>query len=117
MKKCLTVLASLMIFSCTESGINDIEPHITSISGTWKVKTYEDLVTGVVTKKTDENSWGMDVVITFNETTGRNEVTGYVTTNEMSGEFSYGTNTTLSLSYTVPEINEPEWGKEFHQVF
>jgi hypothetical protein len=109
MKKYIIILASIIVFGCSEDEINNRK----SITGTWKVLAYEDLLTGVITTKTLENSWGKDVTITLDDTTDPHEFSGHTTSNTMWGYFSYESESTLKIRYMATLVAESEWGVKF----
>lgn len=117
-KAILVGLLLLAQWSCSEenSGPNDFrdDSSITSLNGTWKVKSFEDHNTGIVEYKTQENSWNLDIIVTFDDTKNPHELTGTNTTNEISGEFDYVGQRELSVSDLFStEVGQPAWADKF----
>ena len=128
MKHVLLMLISLLVlFSCEDESINPASFNddfsIDSLSGTWKVVSYEDYSSNTIITKTDENSWnGADVIINLNDKTNPPEIWGVNTTNQISGTYQYDP---VSRSIEIPplvstKVGQPEWGNLFtkgiHQV-
>ncbi len=87
------------------------DPSITSIAGTWKVISYDDLIANSQILQDSANSWGgLDIVLTFDA----NQITGRKTTNTVWGRFSYQAPREVKIEeFSGSEINEPQWGKMF----
>ena len=83
-----------------------------------KVIAYEDYEQGELIAKTEENSRGMDVIVTFDDTTDPPSIEGSNTTNSIWGTFEY----TGPRSFSVPGlastlVGQPEWGNVFSAIF
>ena len=93
------------------------DSSITTLNGTWKVLSYEDYITNRVEVKTEENSRGLDTIVTFDDTKDPNELSGTNTTNTARGEFEYIETRTFRLSsYTPTEVAQPEWANKFDEA-
>ena len=99
-------------WSCSDDDFDDAS--ITTLNGTWKVASFEDATTGKVEHKTQENSWGYDIVVSFDDTTDPKIFSGTVTTNSVTGEFDYvGTRQFKLLRYGSTMIGQPAWADKF----
>lgn len=122
MKTILTLLSLVMLLvtACKKDNVtplaNDFkdDPSITSIAGTWKVISYDNLITQEQILKDSVNSWGgLDIVLTFDA----NQITGKKTTNTAWGRFSYQAPREINIQeFGGTEINEPQWGKMFEEA-
>lgn len=111
-------LTLLGILSCSEEEFdrNDFwdNSSITTLNGTWKVVSYEDFNTQKVEFRTEENSWGLDVIVTFNDTVDPHEFSGQITTNSVFGEFDYVGKRQFKLHrFGTTFVGQPEWGDKF----
>jgi hypothetical protein len=89
------------------------DPAVTTITGTWKVIAYEDLVARTRILKDNNNSRGMDVVLIFNI----NQINGKNATNTVFGTFSYLTPREVHIeSFGGTKVGEPEWGNLFSRA-
>ena len=128
MRNLLLILISLVVvIACDDESVNPAsfkdDFAIASLSGTWKVVSYEDYSSNTIITKTDENSWnGADVIINLNDKTNPPQIWGVNTTNQISGTYQYDP---IIRSIKIPaltstEVNQPEWGNLFtkgiHQV-
>jgi hypothetical protein len=96
--------------------IND-DSSITTINGTWVVKSYENYGNQSILLKDEKNSWGHDVVITFSEEKEPHQFYGKNTTNSISGEFKYLGKRKISFeNYISTYVNQPEWADKFNQA-
>ena len=93
------------------------DASVLSLNGTWRLVAYEDYRQNEIITKTEENSWGRDVVITFDDTTDPFGINGQNTTNSVFCSFDY----TERRSIRVPAlgstyVNQPEWGNLFNRL-
>jgi len=81
-----------------------------NVNGSWIVTAYENLETGKITLKTNENSGGgMDISIKFYD----NTFCGFNTTNEIEGHYILR-DTSLKIDvYGGSKVGQPEWGNMF----
>lgn len=116
-----TVIIGLIIsgqLSCSNDDI-DIssfrdDSSITTLNGTWKVVSFEDFTANSVEYKTQENSWGKDIVVTFNDNLNPKLFSGTVTTNSVEGEFEYVGLRQFRLSrYGTTFVGQPIWADKF----
>jgi hypothetical protein len=122
MKTLITLLSLLMLMvaACKKDDVTPLtnefkdDPSITSIAGTWKVISYDDLVTNKQILKDSANSWGgLDIVLTFDS----NQITGKKTTNTAYGKFAYQAPREITIQeFGGTEINEPQWGRLFAEA-
>jgi len=92
MKAWLYLGLIVLLLSCDddfESLIIQDDASVSSLNGTWRVVAYEDYRQDAIITKTEENSWGRNVVITFDDTTAPFSISGQNTTNSVFGSFSY----------------------------
>jgi hypothetical protein len=90
------------------------DESITSINGTWKVQSFENLQTHSVEIPTQENSWGRDILITFDDSRQPNVLTGENTTNSFAGEFVYTGLREFKLKELFStKVGQPEWANKF----
>ena len=110
-------LLSLGQLSCSSDDIdisvfND-NPSMT-LNGTWKVLSFEDFMTNTTEFKTQENSWGLDIIVTFNDHMNPKLFSGKVTTNSATGEFEYVGQRQFKLSrYGTTFVGQPIWADKF----
>ena len=115
----LSIILIVTLISCADHGIERLDSlvqrqQIQSLNGTWKVISFEDLSTQEILLQTQENSWGYDIVITFDDTKDPGKIFGKNTTNSVSGEFEYTSETTFKLNgLNSTKIGQPEWGNKF----
>ena len=87
---------------------------ISTINGTWKVIAYKELDIKKVITKDSSNSWGFDVIITFDDTVNPPKITGRTTTNSIFGEFEYINDRSVRiLTLGSTYVGQPEWGDKF----
>jgi len=104
--------------SCSNDDIdinsfND-DPSITTLNGTWKVVSFEDFTTNTFECKSQENSWGRDIIVTFNDNLNPKFFSGRVTTNSVEGEFDYVASRLFKLNrYLTTYVNQPMWADKF----
>lgn len=110
------VLLGILGCSRDEFDINDFrdDTSIQTIRGTWKVISFEDFRSDKVEFKTEENSWGYDIIVTFDDSVSPHEVWGRNTTNSINGEFEHvGDRQFQILRLGTTFVNQPEWGDKF----
>ncbi|MBK9256537.1 MAG: hypothetical protein IPM42_13700 [Saprospiraceae bacterium] len=120
-----TLLIGLLIFGQLSCSNNDDDIHsfkdktsISSINGIWKVISYENYTTNTREFKNQENSTGLDIIITFDDSQEPHKFFGKNTTNSVFGEFEYlDTRVLKILNFGTTEIAQPEWGNKFNEVF
>ncbi|MEM6841629.1 MAG: hypothetical protein AAF632_05350 [Bacteroidota bacterium] len=120
--KWLVAFFLIALLGCNEDDISDLEirddPSITSLNGTWKVIAYEDYEQGELITKTEENSWNMDVIITFDDTINPPSITGKNTTNSIFGSFEYtGHRSFQTAGFASTYVSQPEWADTFAKIF
>ncbi|WKN40952.1 hypothetical protein [Tunicatimonas pelagia] len=111
----------VLLFGCQDDDLDSInvsdDPSITSLNGTWKVIAYEDLEQGKLITKTEENSWGMDVIVTFDDTTDPPNVSGRNTTNSIGGTFECTGQRLIQTSNIFSTyVGQPKWADKFGEV-
>ncbi len=118
-----TVVGLLIIglLSCSEDDfdINSFrdDSSITTLNGTWKVLSFENFNDKKVEFKNQENSWGYDIIVTFDDTKNPNEFSGGNTTNSVFGEFDYVGSRQFKLHRLgTTYVGQPEWADKFSQA-
>jgi hypothetical protein len=114
----IIALCSIFLFSCSDDDLNvqafTDDASIETINGTWKVESYEDLQAGTIEYQTQENSWGYDIILTFDDTAAPKSFSGQVTSNSVAGQFEYtGERRLKILQFGSTYVNQPEWGNRF----
>jgi hypothetical protein len=111
------LIIGLLAFSCSdEFDANDFKGNssIKSLNGTWKVISFEDFNQQTVETKTQENSWGTDIIVFFNDTLDPKIFGGTITTNSVAGEFEYINERKFKLlRYSTTFVGQPDWGNKF----
>jgi hypothetical protein len=109
-----------LLLSCDEDLESLVIPDdasVTSLNGTWRVMAYQDYRQGGMITQTEENSWGRDVVITFDDTTDPFSISGQNTTNSVFGSFSYSSRRSILVpALGSTKVGQPEWGNLFTRI-
>lgn len=94
MKKYLSILAILSFFlfpdfqceekDCCSPNSEDC-PASAVLSGTWRLKAYQNVSTGKL--ETDPDPEGRGIVFTFEEANGKGKITGHTAANEVFGSY------------------------------
>ena len=93
------------------------DPEINTLNGTFKLFSIDDYQDNSRILKTDDNSDGLDVIITFDDTKDPHEFTGTSTTNLIFGQFEYsGLRKVKILQYSSTEVMQPEWADMFNDA-
>jgi hypothetical protein len=119
--KIWTVIIGLILFGQLSCSTEDLDirtfnddSSITTLNGTWKVVSFEDLTTNTTEFKTQDNSWGKDIIVTFNDNLNPKLFSGKVTTNSVEGEFDYVGTRQFKLSrYGSTFVGQPVWADKF----
>lgn len=99
---------SIGMFSCTDDTYNN------SLNGSWKVFSFQNVTTGTIEFKTQENSWNKEIKVKFDDTVNPKTISGINITNQIFGEFSYvGQNQVKVSNLGSTEANQPRWADEF----
>jgi len=111
-------LVLLGLLSCSDDDFDSNnfrdDTSITTLNGKWKVVSFEDFTKKTTESKNQENSWGMDIIISFNDTVDPKLFSGRVTTNSVTGEFVYVDKRQFKLlSYASTLVGQPEWADKF----
>jgi choline kinase len=102
-------IISIGIFSCT---YNNLANHL--IDGIWVVISFENLATGVIEYRTQENSWNKEIVVAFDDTRTPKTISGTTISNEISGEFIYVNQDQFKVTkLESTQIYQPRWADEF----
>lgn len=109
------------LWSCNgdDSGIRSFkdDSSIASLNGTWRVISFEDFTTHTAEYKTQENSWGRDIIVTFDDTINPKLFSGQVTTNAVQGEFDYIGKRQFQLHrYGSTYVGQPRWADQFGEA-
>ena len=117
----LMVFFPLSLMQCAEEdfdkySFND-NPTIESLNGTWKVISFENYTEQTVEFKNQENSWGNDIIIIFDDSKTPHELSGINTTNSIFGEFEYTGPRQFKLHHlSTTHVNQPSWANNFNQA-
>jgi hypothetical protein len=116
MKK-LIVAVLLLNFGCEEE--TTVKPERipeNELNCSWKVVEFVN-GSSVITK-TKENSSGLDIVISFDNSKSPPEFSGHNTSNSILGNFELRASDTLVVDkYISTLMGQPEWGKLFTESF
>ena len=114
----IALLLVMSIAGCSKQEI-DIhaftdDPTITTLNGNWKVRSFEDFTQNTVEFKTQENSRGLDIIITFDDSKQLYELSGQNTTNTIAAEFEYTGDRHFEISHVAStEVAQPRWADQF----
>jgi hypothetical protein len=105
--KLFAVCAIMLLFGC------DSNDSPEALAGTWKVTRYDDSSTGWFETKSQQNSFGKDVVVEIENAVVR-KISGTNTTNSFSATFDYvGVRGLKVKDLWTTKIGQPEWGNLF----
>ncbi len=101
--------------------IND-DNDITTIAGTWKVVSYDDLANNTQITKDANNTWPKsnngDVIITFKDTLDIRLISGATVTNEVSGIYTLSSPRKINVvNFNGTYLNQPDWADLFWENF
>jgi hypothetical protein len=118
MRKVIIGLLLIGQISCSNKDfdINSFmdDSFITSLNGTWRVISFENFSANTVEYKNQENSWDLDIIVTFNDNIYPNLFYGKVTTNSVGGEFEYVGQRQFRLNrYWTTYVGQPVWADKF----
>ncbi len=121
MRAFIILLILVAQVSCSDEDLDihafEDDSRITTLNGTWKVVSFEDFSTMEVQYPTEENSWGEEIVITFDDTKSPNELSGSNTTNQISAEFDYLGERQIVVGIIIStQIAQPEWADKFTEA-
>lgn len=111
MKKLIFALGllSVCMISCNTDSTNG-----NSLNGSWVVSSFENLTTGAIEFKTQQNSWNKDIKVRFEDASNPKTISGMNISNQIFGEFSYvGQNGFRVIKLGSTEVNQPRWADEF----
>lgn len=116
MKKYLSILAlfSIVLFAdfqcekndCCVPYSGDCPPASAVLSGTWRLKAYQDVSTGKL--ETDPEASGRGVILTFEEVNGKGKITGHTAANEVSGSYSRDRCVLKDVVFGGTKVGEPD---------
>ena len=117
----LMLLFSFFVVCKEDDGIDfhvQDDPSISTINGTWRVIAYNEFDTKKVIEKDSTNSWGLDVIITFDDSGDPAKVSGSVTTNRVMGSFKYINDRSFKTNGLASTfVAQPEWADRFVDLF
>lgn len=101
--------------------IND-DKDITTIAGTWKVLSYDDLANNTQITKDTNNTWPQfnngDVIMTFKDTLGTGLISGRTVTNGVGGTYIISAPRKIDIvNFEGDYIDHPEWADLFWENF
>ncbi len=98
----------ISVLRCTEEEFDN------SLNGSWTVFSFENLVTGTTEFRNQENSWGKEIRVTFDDTVDPKTISGINTTNQIFGEFTLVGNSRFAVSNLGSTYaNQPRWSDQF----
>ena len=114
----LTILGQV---SCSDSeiAIDSLKDNSsqTSLNGTWKVISFEDYNLNTVEVKDQANSWGLDIVVTFDDTSTPSVLSGKNTTNTIAGDFNYTGIRKFKVNLlNTTKVAQPVWANKFSEA-
>ena len=93
------------------------DPSISTLNGTWKVYSFENLPANTIEYKTRKNSGGQDIIVEFNDTKDPHGFSGIKTTNSFGGEFNYVGARQFKLKGVISTLaGQPAWADEFDKM-
>lgn len=109
----LLVIIGLML-SCTYDDISKVTLH-----GTWTVVALKDLASGTVEYKTEENTYGGEIWVSFNDRSNPREYDGKNISNSFFGSYTYvGQQKMKVLQGGMTEVgHNPPWELLFNRAF
>ncbi len=112
-------LILVVLLSCSDEqlDVNSFvdDQSITSLNGQWKVFSFEDYTNNKREFKTQANSRGLDIIVSFDESKSPNTVSGKNTTNTIEAEFEYKGARKIKISnYTSTLVAQPVWADQFN---
>ncbi len=116
-----TVLILILSACCKKDNTTNPfgdDPNITTVAGTWKVLSYDDLVSNTQITKNSTNTWlnvnNGDEMVTFKDTTNEGIISGVAVTNQVSGSYTITSPRNIKIhSLFTTKINQPEWADLF----
>jgi hypothetical protein len=114
-----TIIAGLALMQCVNNDSYDINQFvdnrsIQTLNGTWKIISFDDHALKKVELPNQDNLRGLEIKITFNDTTKPLSIYGINTTNTINGEFEYiQTRKFKIMNLSTTDVGEPDWGKKF----
>jgi hypothetical protein len=108
----------VVLFNCSNDDVDinsfEDDTSIKTLNGEWKVISFENHTEGKIEYKNQENSWGHDIVITFDDTKDPHELLGKNTTNSVFGKFEYVGSRQFKLQeLSSTFITQPAWADKF----
>ena len=113
------VILGLLSCSNNETDINSLKDgsSLTTLSGTWKVISFADYNLNSVEVKDQENSWGLDIIVTFDDSSSPDVLSGKNTTNTITGDFNYtGIRKFRVNQLSTTKVAQPIWANKFSQA-
>ena len=85
MKRAIALLVIIgLVLGCTYDDISKVTLH-----GRWTVVALKDLASGTVEYKTEENTYGGEIWVSFNDRSNPREYDGKNISNSFFGSFTY----------------------------
>lgn len=117
MKPFLLIL--LVLIGCSEpnSQLTERPSGLVNLEGTWKAVSFEDYEANTVTYPNTENSFDLDIVITFDADARPHNLSGRNTTNDFYGNFEYLSGNQVKVSYfSTSKVGQPALANEFYRA-
>ncbi len=115
MKRAIALLVIIgLVLGCTYDDISKVTLH-----GTWTVVALRDLASGTVEYKTEENTYGGEIWVSFNDRSNPRKYDGKNISNSFFGSYMYvGQQKMKVLDGGRTEVGgNPPWEKLFNQAF
>ena len=110
MKKILFVLF-IVLSGCSKDKLDNDK---LILNGSWIVVSFEDHVANTAEYKNEENSWGFDITVTFDDSSRPHMISGINLTNSFSGEYRYKSEKQFEIQdFKITEKGAPDWGHKF----
>lgn len=110
-------LILLVLIGCSEpndSGLTEKPSALLDLEGTWKAVSFEDYEANTVTYPNTENSFDLDIVVTFDADAKPYNFSGRNTTNDFYGNFEYLAGNRVKVSYfATTKVGQPALANEF----
>lgn len=121
MRRILFILLIIWNLGCSNDDVDIYRFHddseITTLNGTWQVISFEDFTANKIEYPTQENSWNMDIIVTFDDTQTPNELTGTNISNQIFGEFEYTGQRKFKLETLASTyVAQPDWADKFSEA-
>jgi len=96
----------LLSLSCSKDN------NLSSLSGNWKLISYEDIQSGTIDY--EPQNINRSIIVEFSDNGKTGTLSGHTVTNTVSGEYKLKEKNKIEvLSFGGTKVGEPEWGSKF----